>query len=93
MWSPPSAEALRHRPPTDGALDLPEGSVYPALHRLQDTGLAASDWTLVEGRRRRECHLTPKGAKALGSERAEWSRLSTAINAVLAAVPPGLVTP
>jgi PadR family transcriptional regulator, regulatory protein PadR len=83
--------ALKQR--SDGALDLPEGSVYPALHRLQDMGLVASDWTLVEGRRRREYRLTPKGVKVLASERAEWSRLSAAINAVLAAAAPRLVAP
>ena len=83
--------ALKER--SDGALDLPEGSVYPALHRLEDMGLVASDWASANGRRRRQYRLTPKGASALRSERAEWSRLSAAINAVLAAVPPRLVTP
>ncbi len=76
-----------------GALDLPEGSVYPALHRLEDMGLVQSDWSSAEGRRRREYRLTPTGASALRAGRAEWSRLSTAIDAVLAAVPPRLVAP
>jgi DNA-binding PadR family transcriptional regulator len=78
---------------SDGILDLPEGSVYPALHRLEDMGLVASDWAASGGRRRREYHLTPKGATALRSQRAEWSRLTTAIDAVLAAVPARLVMP
>jgi PadR family transcriptional regulator len=77
---------------SDGALDLPEGSVYPALHKLEDMGLVASDWASARGRRRREYRLTSAGRAALSSERAEWSRLSTAINAVLAAVPPRLGT-
>jgi len=76
-----------------GALDLPEGSVYPALHRLEDMGLVASEWAVAGGRRRRQYHLTPQGSSALRSQRAEWSRLSTAINAVLAAVPARLAIP
>jgi PadR family transcriptional regulator PadR len=83
--------ALKQR--SDGALDLPEGSVYPALHRLEEIGLVSSDWAQTGGRRRREYHLTPKGATALRSQRAEWSRLSAAIDAVLGAVPARLVTP
>ena len=83
--------ALRQR--SGGTLDLPEGSVYPALHRLEDMGLVVSNWVSEKGRRRREYSLTVKGASALRSELAEWSRLSTAINAVMAAVPPRLATP
>ena len=78
---------------SDGVLALPEGSVYPALHRLEETGLVSSDWAEAGGRRRREYRLTPKGATALHSRRAEWSRLSTAIDAVLGEVPARLVTP
>ncbi len=77
---------------SDGVLDLPEGSVYPALHKLEDMGLVASDWASAGGRRRREYRLTSDGRAALSSGRAEWSRLSTAIDAVLAAVPPRLLT-
>jgi len=82
--------ALKER--TGGVLDLPEGSVYPALHRLEDIGLVASDWAAAGGRRRRQYHLTPKGVKALHSQRADWSRLSGAIDAVLSAVPARLAT-
>jgi PadR family transcriptional regulator len=78
---------------SDGVLALPEGSVYPALHRLEEMGLVSSDWAEAGGRRRREYRLTPKGATALHSQRAEWSRLSTAIDAVLAGAPARLVTP
>jgi len=73
---------------TDGVLDLPEGSVYPALHRLEDQGLITSEWKPVGGRRRREYRLTPAGLAALGAERREWHRLSGAIDAILAATPP-----
>ena len=72
---------------TDGVLDLPEGSVYPALHRLEDLGLVTSEWKPAGGRRRREYRLTRDGTKALAAERKEWQRLSGAIDAVLAARP------
>ena len=51
---------LRER--TGGKLDLTEGAVYPALHRLEDLGLLTSDWHQVGGRRRRLYQLTPAGA-------------------------------
>ena len=76
---------LRER--TDGVLDLPEGSVYPALHRLEDLGLITSEWKPVGGRRRREYRLTPDGATALASERKEWMRLAGAVEAILASGP------
>jgi DNA-binding PadR family transcriptional regulator len=78
--------ALRER--TGGVLDLPEGSVYPALHRLEDLGLVASEWKPVGGRRRREYRLTRSGSAALAAQRTEWTRLAGAINAVLVAARP-----
>jgi PadR family transcriptional regulator PadR len=72
---------------TGGVLDVPEGSVYPALHRLEDLGWVASQWKPVAGRRRREYSLTASGKKALASERREWTRLAGAIAAVLALRP------
>ena len=74
-------EALRVR--SDGALDLPTGTVYPALHRLERAGLIKSDWQTVGGRRRRTYHLTPSGQAALNEQRAIWKQFSTAVNAVL----------
>jgi PadR family transcriptional regulator PadR len=74
-------EALRTS--SDGALDLPTGTVYPALHRLERAGLIASDWEIVGGRRRRAYHLTPSGHAALGEQRAVWDQFSTAVTAVL----------
>ena len=58
-------DELRRR--SDDAFDLPEGTVYPALHRLEKSGLLASDWSVVGGRRRRTYRLTAKGQKALVS--------------------------
>ena len=77
--------ALKER--SNGVLDLPEGSVYPALHRLEDLGYIASEWRPVGGRRRREYHLTGDGEAALAAERRDWTRLTDAVNAVLATAP------
>jgi DNA-binding PadR family transcriptional regulator len=73
--------ALRAR--SEGTFDLPEGTVYPALHRLADAGLLASDWSDADGRRRRVYALTAKGEAALAAERGEWKRFADGIQAVL----------
>lgn len=70
--------SLRDRS-SDGAFDLAEGSVYPALHRLEGMGRVASSWHVVGGRRRRVYTLTPNGQKALRAEHSEWSRLVSAV--------------
>jgi PadR family transcriptional regulator PadR len=72
--------ALRER--SGGAFDLPQGTVYPALHRLEDAGLLASTWADVSGRRRRIYGLTEQGAAALASEQSEWRRFATGVQAV-----------
>jgi DNA-binding PadR family transcriptional regulator len=74
-------EALRAG--STGTLDLPTGTVYPALHRLERAGLIASDWQIVGGRRRRTYHLTPAGQAALGEHRAVWEQFSAAVSALL----------
>jgi PadR family transcriptional regulator PadR len=68
---------------SDGAFDLAEGTVYPALHRLELDGLLSSDWESVGGRRRRVYKLTAAGAKALAREQRDWKVLSRAVDAVL----------
>ncbi len=73
--------ALRDR--SAGTFDLPEGTVYPALHRLEDAGLLASSWADVTGRRRRIYGLTDKGAAALAADRTEWRRFAVGIQAVV----------
>ena len=73
--------ALRSR--SAGTFDLPEGTVYPALHRLEDAGLLVSSWADVDGRRRRVYGLTDKGSAALGAEQTEWNMFATGIQAVL----------
>ncbi|MEV1248745.1 PadR family transcriptional regulator [Nonomuraea sp. NPDC050022] len=78
-------EALREA--TEGRIDLPTGTVYPALHRLERAGLITGSWSVVSGRRRRSYELTPAGRSALGGERATWQEFATAINAALGARP------
>ncbi|MFI5891094.1 PadR family transcriptional regulator [Actinoplanes sp. NPDC051513] len=68
---------------SDGTLDLPTGTVYPALHRLERAGLIGSDWETVGGRRRRTYRLTGAGQAALGEHRALWDEFSAAVTALL----------
>lgn len=67
--------------------DVPEGTLYPALHRLEDRGLVASSWNAVAGRRRRVYRLTRDGLRALTAERRRWEVFSGAVDSVLATVP------
>jgi PadR family transcriptional regulator PadR len=74
-------EELRLR--SGGSLDVPEGTVYPALHRLEAAGLLSSAWS--DGvRRRRVYRLTARGRRELGQRRSEWSAFVKAVEAVLA---------
>ena len=66
-----------------GALDLPEGTLYPALHRLESKNLLESSWAEVGGRRRRVYNLTPAGKEALAHERLEWGSFAQAVESVL----------
>jgi DNA-binding PadR family transcriptional regulator len=79
-------ELLRER--SGGAFDLPEGTVYPALYRLERAGLLASRWSIVDGRRRRTYRLTRRGRAALAAERRDWDRFAHAVGAVTAAADP-----
>ena len=75
------AEALRAR--STGAFDLSEGTLYPALHRLEHAGVVTSRWSEVNGRRRRVYQLTAKGQKSLTSRHDEWQDFSRAVQAVV----------
>jgi PadR family transcriptional regulator, regulatory protein PadR len=72
---------LRER--TAGRLDLTEGAVYPALHRLEDLGLLSSEWAPVGGRRRRLYRITEQGLVALQAQRRDWRALVRAIESIL----------
>jgi PadR family transcriptional regulator len=73
--------ALRER--SGGTFDLPEGTIYPALHRLEDSGLLGSSWAEGEGRKRRVYGITDKGAAALAAEQREWRQFANGVQAVL----------
>ncbi|MEV0637560.1 PadR family transcriptional regulator [Streptomyces sp. NPDC050619] len=66
-----------------GALDLPTGSLYPALRRLERAGLVESEWSTVSGRRRRTYQLTAAGSRALATERTQWRDFATMVEGVL----------
>lgn len=78
-------DELRQR--SDEAFDLPEGTVYPALHRLQKGGYLTSEWSEVQGRRRRTYRLTERGRGALGEQRLAWGEFAEAVARVLKGVP------
>ena len=65
-------------------VQVPQGSLYPALHRLENRGLLAGEWEKTEtGREAKFYRLTPKGRAQLESEAASWERLTEAVGLVL----------
>jgi DNA-binding PadR family transcriptional regulator len=78
-------EALREG--SGGRFDLPTGTVYPALHRLEAAGLISGSWSIVDGRRRRGYRLTAAGARKLTGARANWREFATAVSALLEGPP------
>lgn len=68
---------------SDGAFDLPEGTIYPALHRLEKAGLLSSSWSTDAPRRRRVYAITPAGERSLGQRRAAWRGFTSAVDAVM----------
>jgi PadR family transcriptional regulator, regulatory protein PadR len=74
-------EALRAQ--SGGTFELPEGTVYPALHRLERAGLLSSRWSTESGRRRRVYQLTRKGEEALDDRRRAWHEFSTGVDLVV----------
>lgn len=73
---------------TGDVLKIEEGSLYPALRRLEDRGLVSSEWGLSENNRRaRFYQITADGRKHLRNEAAVWIRYSQAVTRVLRAAP------
>jgi DNA-binding PadR family transcriptional regulator len=66
-----------------GTFDLPTGTVYPALHRLEALGLVVSRWSEGDGRPRRVYALTAAGRKALKEQRAGWRQFADAVSSVM----------
>ncbi len=70
---------------SEGAFDMKEGSLYPALHKLEEQGLVESYWQeRPDGRQRRYYRLTSDGAAAAVERRAQWRAFETAMRRVMA---------
>ena len=78
-------QALKDR--SGGVIDLPEGTLYPALHRLEGAGLVASAWDTSSGRKRRVYTVTKRGRSVLTAEQTEWHQFVDAVQAVLRGAP------
>ncbi|WP_327140200.1 PadR family transcriptional regulator [Nocardia sp. NBC_01327] len=74
-------DALRTR--TGGRFDLPKGTIYPALHRLEQAGLIDGAWSREGGRQRRTYTLSLAGHRQLGQERASWRDFVAAVGALM----------
>jgi PadR family transcriptional regulator, regulatory protein PadR len=69
---------------TDDTLRVEEGSLYPALHRLEAEGMITSEWgASLNNRRAKFYRLTPRGKKQMGLEVAKWQRLAAAVNRII----------
>jgi PadR family transcriptional regulator PadR len=76
------AHAIEHR--SDDVLQVEHGSLYPALHRLEDRGWIASFWGTSENNRRaRYYRLTPQGRKQLTHQTSRWDEIVRAVNRIL----------
>ena len=79
---------LRIKQISGDALDIPQGSLYPALYRLETQGLIAAEWGQSEnGRRAKYYTVTAGGHRRLRQETEGWNRLAAAIGAALDATP------
>jgi transcriptional regulator len=79
--------SLRIREHSRGVLDINQGSLYPALHRLENRGWLRAEWAPSENNRRAKFYsLTPLGRRELAKETAAWRRFSSAIESVLLAI-------
>ncbi len=78
-------EALRAG--SGGQFDLPTGTIYPALRRLEQAGLIKGTWSQAGGRQRRVYDLTPAGRRTLAAERGTWRQFSAAVTALLEPAP------
>ena len=79
---------LRIQQISGNALKIPQGSLYPALYRLEHQGLIVAEWGESENRRKAKYYtVTAAGRKRLKEEAAGWKRLATAMTAALAATP------
>jgi PadR family transcriptional regulator len=76
--------ALKIQQASEDALRIEEGSLYPALHRIEQVGWIHAEWKSSENKRRAKYYrLTPAGRKQLAREEEKWSRVSAAVAKVL----------
>lgn len=75
------AQSIKQR--SEGVLDFKEGTLYPALHKLENEGLIASYEGVERGRTRRYYRITKAGHGALKKGRAEWNEVSRAVTLIL----------
>jgi transcriptional regulator len=75
------AQRIKER--SRGVLDFKEGTLYPALHKLEQEGRVESSEQVENGRTRRYYRITPAGRKALAKDREEWRTLSRAVSMIL----------
>jgi PadR family transcriptional regulator, regulatory protein PadR len=82
------AQVIEHT--SENALEVEQGSLYPALHRLEDRGLVSAKWGVSENNRRAKFYqLTPAGKRKLATETTRWRRMTRAIGLVLDEHRPG----
>jgi PadR family transcriptional regulator PadR len=82
--------AVRLHQLSDDVLKIEEGSLYPALYRLEEQGLIESEWRTTENNRKAKFYkLTRKGRTAADAEEESWQRLSKAVTRVLRAIEQG----
>jgi DNA-binding PadR family transcriptional regulator len=74
-------EALRDG--SAGRVDLPTGTVYPALHRIEEAGLIGGSWSVIDGRRRRTYRLTAAGRRRLHADRDAWRDFAATVTTLL----------
>jgi PadR family transcriptional regulator, regulatory protein PadR len=87
-WGPRHGHGIARliRDTTSGALDVPDGSLYVSLHRLEERGLVAGEWGLSDkGKRARFYKLTAAGRHHLRTEIAAWQRYAESVTRMLTA--------
>jgi PadR family transcriptional regulator, regulatory protein PadR len=76
------AQVIEHT--SENALEVEQGSLYPALHRLEDRGLVSSEWGVSENNRKAKFYrLTAKGRKELAAVTSRWRQMTRAISLIL----------
>ena len=87
-WGPRHGHAVARliRACTEGAFEVLDGSLYAALHRMEERGWVEAEWGLSDKGKRAKCYrLTPVGRQQLKSETASWQRYSVAVAKLLTA--------